>query len=576
MINLWQSLGRKEAFTWISLVYLLVQQFNGVTLSNLPLHLAGREWLFIVAVVVPFIAMGALFAVGRYVLHPLLPTRLRPISTLIIFELSILLRLWLFTDLLVFFEIAPDNQFLVRLPSSQVNQMLGLVVIAYLVSSAREYTRHNDLVLRSLDELQTSQQDVYQRLSKRKDALIRSIRNQLKTELDAVVGTDPTTDAQHLKELIDNVVRPLSRKLSQDGLAQASMAIPLPNTRFEIRPLLSRTVEEKPFHPLFFVLWTFFPAWAIASGYLGDSAVAYALAVSAVFLAMLVSANWLWRFVPSTVGVAVRSVLISLVPLPIALFSTWFIGQAADTSPSGQTLTYYIYFFTVMWAIALVMTSRRMLRETNASLQAANLKLTRQLVQEKAEVRLFERRIALFLHGPVQDAIAASLKRIHKLDSASQLTPHDMAAIRHPIDSALSHLDELDAGTTDITRGISDLAELWAGVVDIDAEIEPDATDALRDVPATSSSVVEIVREALSNAIRHGDAAHIRVQVRLSESNGDVLIRVANDGQPVPASAVPGLGTTLLTDLAVSWSRQNIDGQVIVDAIVPLEAIRSA
>ena len=570
MINLWQSLGRKEAFTWVSVAYLLLQQFNGVTISNLPLNLSGKLWLFVVAVIVPFIFMAALFVIGRYLLNPLLPEYIRPIITLIIFEAAIVLRLWTFTGLLVAFDISPENQFLLRFPTAQVNQMLGLVVIAYLVSSAREYAQHNELLVRSLDNLQSSQQDVYERLNKRKRALINGIRAQLSSELDTVAGIDADRDAEKLKSLIEDVVRPLTQRLNAADSIVTSALTTFPSTRFRVGPLVSRTVKENPFYPVFFLLWTFLPSLATGAGYLGFDSLPYVLMVNALFFITIGIAKMLWRLVPRSTYISLRILLISLIPLPLALISNWFIQLVSEASEPDKTLTYYVYFFTVIWAIALVVASRNMLRKTNESLQTATTNLTRQLVHENAEARLFERRVALFLHGPVQDAIAASLKRVQAHPQGTQLSEDDISAIRRPIDTALSHLDDSDTDTTDAYRGITDLAELWKGVVEIQLDLNPEALTLLSESPAVSSIVIELVREALSNAIRHGDAQNISIALDGNQHSQDLQITVRNDGKPISSEAVQGIGTSLFDSMSLSWSRKNVDKQVVVTAVVPL------
>lgn len=527
--------------------------------------------LFVIAVIVPFGFMAALFLIGRLVLNPLLPENIRPALTLFIFEAAIILRLWAFTGLLGIFDIAPENQFLLRFPTAQVNQMLGLVVIAYLVSSAREYANHNAMLVRSLDNLQSSQQDVYERLNKRKTDLINGIRAQLSSELDNAVGGDAIRDAEKLKSLIEDVIRPLTQKLSNQDSSVTSATSSNLSTRIHIGPLVTRTVRDNPFYPVFFLLWTVLPSWATAAGYLGFDALPYVFLVNGLFFIVIGTAKLLWRLLPHNTHISVRILLISFVPLPLAMISNGLIQFVSGATDPDKTVTYFVYFFTVIWAIALVIASRNMLRETNEALLTATTTLSRQLVHENAEARLFERRVALFLHGPVQDAIAASLKRVQSMPQGTQLSEQDISAIRHPIDAALSHLEVSDTETTDVQRGITDLAELWDGVVEIELDLNPEALTVLRESTAVSSVVIELVREAVSNAIRHGDAQHISIELQIVQHSQDLIITVRNDGKPITNEAVEGIGTSLFENMSLNWSRKNEENHVVVTAVVPVE-----
>jgi hypothetical protein len=45
---------------------------------------------------------------------------------------------------------------------------------------------------------------------------------------------------------------------------------------------------------------------------------------------------------------------------------------------------------------------------------------------------------------------------------------------------------------------------------------------------------------------------------------------VTNNGAPLPTNTTPGIGSRLLRDMTLSWSRQNRAGSVVLSAVVPL------
>jgi signal transduction histidine kinase len=63
----------------------------------------------------------------------------------------------------------------------------------------------------------------------------------------------------------------------------------------------------------------------------------------------------------------------------------------------------------------------------------------------------------------------------------------------------------------------------------VDVRVEVDLSSVLAiDDPARREPIVRIVREAVTNAVRHGHAAH--VSVRVSVEDGIPTLRVSDDG----------------------------------------------
>jgi two-component sensor histidine kinase len=79
--------------------------------------------------------------------------------------------------------------------------------------------------------------------------------------------------------------------------------------------------------------------------------------------------------------------------------------------------------------------------------------------------------------------------------------------------------------------------------------IQSDAQTALDSQQSLARSTVEVLREAITNAIKHGKAKNIRVSIT---KNGQLLdLIVDNDGLEVVAGQ-QGLGTSVISDLTHS------------------------
>ena len=77
-----------------------------------------------------------------------------------------------------------------------------------------------------------------------------------------------------------------------------------------------------------------------------------------------------------------------------------------------------------------------------------------------------------------------------------------------------------------------------------------------------SEALIEISREFINNAIKHGKAEQLALRVfRLDASR--LAVEVVDDGQGVPPGAKPGFGSKILTELSLSWNQSRRDHKTV-------------
>jgi signal transduction histidine kinase len=162
---------------------------------------------------------------------------------------------------------------------------------------------------------------------------------------------------------------------------------------------------------------------------------------------------------------------------------------------------------------------------------------------------VFRKRWLLILHGSVQSSLTAALTRLQKAQTIDpvvlELVKQDLHRAEVAVESNLN--DELD-----LDAGLKELQDVWAGICDIKIQVSERANRALQRSHDSSFCVNEIVKEAVSNAVRHGDATS--VEVKIDRVADDLLhISVTNNGSaPVP-NGEPGIGSEMLNEICLSW-----------------------
>jgi two-component sensor histidine kinase len=83
--------------------------------------------------------------------------------------------------------------------------------------------------------------------------------------------------------------------------------------------------------------------------------------------------------------------------------------------------------------------------------------------------------------------------------------------------------------------------------------------------------VNEICKEAVSNAVRHGEAKIVDIEVDRS-SDSIIFISASNDGRATDKSAIPGVGSKMFDELTIDWAlHTNRSSQrTILEAQLPL------
>lgn len=236
------------------------------------------------------------------------------------------------------------------------------------------------------------------------------------------------------------------------------------------------------------------------------------------------------------------------------LLSPTLIWQFALSQVTLTLLTFYMQFLRTQRSDA-----EREMTKVVSDLAILNSQL-------RQEVWLNRRRIASILHGSVQAALYASAIRLAKIESPTQA---EIDSVQGDITAAISKLESTENAETFIDV-LNQIREVWEGAVEVQLpQITPDIAAQIEGNPVASACAAEVVREAVSNAVKHGKAEHIVISV---EMTGPHLlgITVSNDGQPLPAAIEAGYGSSILDEVAFTWQLENRGGFTVLGAAIAI------
>ena len=479
-----------------------------------------------------------------------------------------------------------DPQFVVRAASGAILALFWLSIATLIVDGYRTHrvTRldvqeRQRAVERALNlsthQLQTTREQMRIDVVPRMRILIAQLRELPSSAVAAAAGL--TVIATNIHDLSSDVVRPLSHAVSSPPVHPAQER---PRTRWAAtRLIVSDAFTVSPFRP----------GWLIAllfSAILMTAIRAYGAfwgVAGAVWIALMgaLVVGWGKRiFTPhlKNMPVALRGVVVVGVwmlaglaaSLPVALSNSWEISPERAWAVFGVPLLAYVPMTCLGIAIVTAI-SQSWAMDTDArealiaSLEWRHRQLLLTLWAERT-------RLGRFLHGSVQSTLTSTALGIETglHIGTPPATLADQAVER--LSDLLGEGDVLDADSERVMNPadlLTRIAAIWSRVSTISINIDTSADTSMTHDSSAAEATVEIVREAIANAIRHGHARNITVNVAHSDPR-HLSVTVFDDGS-LSKSAQPGLGSAILDELCSEWERRSVHSEgTMLRCVVPI------
>ena len=200
-----------------------------------------------------------------------------------------------------------------------------------------------------------------------------------------------------------------------------------------------------------------------------------------------------------------------------------------------------------------------------ADLEATLAKVEWQERKLNQELWIEKKRLARYVHSDIQGRVRAAAL------SSSAGTLADVQKLQQDCIAALDLSRELPP----FDRFYADTVELWDGVANISLEAEPQALNVISSDSFGLASVVEVVREGIGNAVKHGKAKNIEVGLRVVEQENPCLeVVVINDGEPKSLESQSGFGSQTIAEVSALWGLESDLGKTKLWAKVPVSSAR--
>lgn len=473
--------------------------------------------------------------------------------------------------------LAPDFDLLVRILSGAVLGLLFFGFLASVLVSNSEY----QITLRKL----LAAQSQISSFRKAKEKEIGSIQRELEASTRSVIeprlgeiakalqeeAIKPSAKkmlANDLKDLLNNQIKPISARLRSTSKAFADqkkfrsvsrlglLKIPdrmKPDLALKPLPLSVMLAALVPFSMYLFEgqQWSwlgfllsgfyFLTVW-LARAFFAPRPLIPTLLGSLMLLALAAVQGFMGHEILRLFGF----------PEPSATFVSWLIVTA-------------LVFVTVGYG--LVATYEYNQETFLVALEKNNKRIERELALLNQRLWVEKRDWALRIHGSVQSSLTAAIARLSRTGPVS---PAEMKLIKQHIQQASKALKVSSVKVTELKDSLKTVRDTWKGIVTIDISLKSEPALRVQADKWASVCANEIIKESVSNSVKHGKAEAIKVRFEGSDP-GFVQVIVEDNGKGLPAQFRPGLGSELLDEIAFPWSlTKRPEGGTILRARIPV------
>lgn len=450
-----------------------------------------------------------------------------------------------------------------RMTSAIGTVLLWMTLATLIVDGTRRHRATMAVLQGQLDREQRLTDASVHLVHEYRESIVSSTQQIVTEQLEHAISlsADPEQAALHLRQIVDDVVRPLSHELERRSVHEdalvSEISHPAVRTHFPLRDYRAATFVARPFNPLltavievatiiYITIAVNGPVWG-AVAVLGMGLVIAGL--TALLRAAIGTRLERWSNVT-------RFLVVLLAWCVVALISTLVVMAIVILADSGAgAFDPSLWVVTLVVCMALVVLAQfagavdgavaSLRQRAELELETAAAALAWMTARLRLHAYLEQQELGRILHGAVQ-------ARIVSLALQLQLNPPD-----DPV-SAIAELAEQVRVAIDERRdrpwrdALSDVQELWSDAIRLGVSVSAHATAMLDRDPVAAQAVVEVTREGITNAVRHGQADDVRVRITGTEDALDVVI--TDDGHAVTDVGAPGLGTTLLDAVCLRWS----------------------
>lgn len=561
-----RRIGSRDAVSWPVFWITLAAGVIGNVITNSTAPIDVR----VVAISVGQLALWLPLSIVGIVLHRQ-PDRHRPALVLTAALGGLMIRALVIGLVFSISLGANEVKWTSRFAGALLNVGLSFVMSTYIVSSIRERRRQITELKGVEQHLLAVVAAVTAEFAQRNEQAVENAQAILLHELNALDPTDARASLDVLQHTAQEVVRPLSHALAKTRPPEDDEALPVIDAHVSWRDVLDGAAIGAPFNPGITALFMGVELLAATVAYPAGMWV-FAFLIP-VMWGLVAFANVILRVVLPGRHRSMRMALVVIAALAVGCVMAALVRVGVSRAPMVDGLTFGAFFFAVVFTLG-VGVAASFARDRNrivTELHESSRALQRRIVQWRQAQWFQQKSLSRALHGPIQTAVSAAALHLDASIQSGVVSPETIEQVRSQLLGTVRQLAFTDTAVASLAEAIDLITCTWDGLCDVSTQIADDVDEVLTDSTALRSCILDIVTEAVSNAVRHGRASRVSIAIHFTdEHHQDLQVFIESDSTRRGERGNRGLGTLLLEECALEWQLDETDQGMQLSALLPV------
>lgn len=455
----------------------------------------------------------------------------------------------------------------------------GILVVFTVIVAAFSESRQGlrDLVSHRLTlrtmAVSLSEELEYERRKLDADAesAISSVVKEITAQVSQLEGGAHRKDeiAGALRESIDSVIRPMSHELEFNASNVSVGAIRREIAKFSLKDLYYQRVNMRDAISPIFLATVLLSTIIVTYGFIFNIAAFFLVGLPTLLAAVIYV--YMVRFILASLRTRVLyAFFINLILA--ALVQYIFVksnGLVRNKYDADSLKLIAAGAFNTSFGVGVASVLYAMRNEVLEEARLLNDDLLSTVASARQNLWAFRKATARSLHGGVQARLQAAALRLARADAISE---NLLSEVRGDLEGALGQFTAKD-DTKNLSDSLVDLRESWSGLCDIEATIPDEVVVKLEGDSFASECALEVINEAVTNAVKHGGAESVSILARV-RSKDVVELEIQNERKSANAiSNGSGLGSKILDESTQGWKIAEVDGKFVLTASIFIAGI---
>jgi hypothetical protein len=567
--SLWYLLGLRSSLSLrVSFLFIIPGALSPIFIDRA--SYGGPNWFWLLLIVTAHAAFTVSLLLCQRIVHQKRTDKSHPVQTIASFFVAQAVRGVVLGYGIVTYGLTDNPQLAFRILSGGVYIAMILSVIAIGVAVFDQHTGLVGNLQEQNFQLNALRNSLNSRLDSATESLQQFARNVVEPRIqqidksisDLKFGGDTQEAIENLRAYVDDELRPFSHEIAHGSSSFSVTGKPEPQAksfRLPERINLGNAFRPKVTTMLFVITCVA----AAQRSMTFTEALPFNTVSGVLILGYFLSLRHLFRNVYTSFWISfLIAIPIFALISPVVLWIDQILGIAIP-----EFITQASSILGVIFAVANVSYSFLTAQRENLveELSIANAELSSIVSVISQKEWLARRRVSFVMHGSLQSALNAAALRLGANPNPDAILIEN---IREDIAKALKRIGFEGLQEYAFETAKQEISEIWVGTIEIDWDVAPDVDLRLSQNPTTSECIAEVLREAVSNASKHGSATAIEISIAIQGES--VEVQVKDNGSAKNTGITQGLGSELMDDVCDHWklSPTNSGGMSLYASLV--------